>query len=206
MFTIFQGTPCKPARPFRFPLFQGKHVFTLRSLAIPDDMHLIHRWTQLEYARRFWQMDMPVDTLCQWYFQMISRLDAHPYLGLLDGKPVCQLDVYRAFGEEISLHYPAGTGDYGIHLLMCPNRKNYPDLTVQVLRAALKYLFSFSEVENVIGEPDIQNRAANLVIRRAGFQLVQQVRLSDKQANLFLLRRSHYLETCTVSHELTGKP
>lgn len=199
-----QGTPCRPVEPFRFPLPGGKQDFTLRSLDILNDIATILEWTRMEYARKFWLMDLPEDGLIHAYNRVMEADDEHSYLGLLDYRPVCQLDVYRVPGTEISRHYRAGQGDYGIHLLMGPDRRKFPDLTVRVIRASLYYLFSYPQVDRVIGEPDILNRAANLVIRRAGFRFCQQVQLSDKTANLYQICRSEFRNIPVGENDETG--
>lgn len=186
------ATPCHPIGTFSIPIPGGQYEFILRPLLIPQDLDIIHRWIHQPYARKFWDMEVGLEELYETYSRINSGEDGHSYLGWVDQDPVCQLDVYQVQAEEISGHYPVSSGDFGIHLLMCPDRSRVPDLSVHCIRACLAFLFSYPVVERVIAEPDILHRAANLVARRAGFMFCKQVQLSRKKANLYCCTREKY--------------
>jgi acetyl CoA:N6-hydroxylysine acetyl transferase len=186
----FPGQTVQAGLPFHTKI--PPHEFILRSLDPDNDLPGIHPWLSLPYARSFWDVNLSLVELQGLYRRIQSDHEAHSYLGLVDRDPVCQLDVYRVSGTEIGLHYDSGPGDIGIHLLMCPDRTRIADLTVETIRACLEFLFSLEFVSRVIAEPDCRHRAAQLVVRRAGFVFCKTVQLSEKRASLYCCGRDQF--------------
>lgn len=165
---------------------------SLRSLRVPNDLPMIHQWVNLDYAKKFWNMDGPLESLMQWYQGMQSGVQAHSYLGLLDHRPVAQVDVYLAAHHEIAQNFPVLRGDFGMHLLMAPVLPRVPELSKKIIHTFLEYSFGFPEVARMLGEPDAANRAANRLIREAGFRFLAELSLQTKRANLYGITREEF--------------
>ena len=174
--------------------FAGKNcVISLRLLSIKKDIELIYNWVNQEYAKRFWQMDgRPIDQLKETYQYIMLSDFAQSYLALLDNVPICQLDVYHALQDEVSLFYNAQEGDYGVHLLMAPNKKKISNLTIHVFQTFLEYFFSHSEVKRIVGEPDAANMNANKLVKTLGFQFQHKIAMSYKTANFYTCTRDNF--------------
>jgi acetyl CoA:N6-hydroxylysine acetyl transferase len=195
--------PAQPAKQVyerRFP--RGNHI-TIRSLCLETDIPLIYEWVNQDYAKRFWQMDgRPLGEITMVYEQIMLCDFAQSFIACCNHKPVCQLDVYHAMQDEVSLHYKAHQGDYGIHVLMAPNRTPMPGLSAQVLQAFMEYFFLCPEVERIIGEPDAENARANALVRKLGFRFRKQINMSYKTANLYTCTYTDFTEAI---HPKTNK-
>ncbi|HEY0679430.1 MAG TPA: GNAT family N-acetyltransferase [Chitinophagaceae bacterium] len=178
---------------------------SLRLLSIGSDIHQIHEWVNQEYAKRFWQLDgQPISNLIQTYEYIQSSDYAQSYITLLNDKPVGQIDLYHALHDEVGKLYEAEGGDYGLHLLMAPPKTRIPQLTICVFQTFLEYLFSFPEVNRVIGEPDADNHQANTLVRKLGFQFQKRIKMSYKTANLYFCTRESF-EKAMNTHMLNQK-
>jgi hypothetical protein len=167
-------------------------TISLRPLCLSADLDLIYQWVHLPYAKRFWKMDVSKEILEETYQHILSCGHAGSFLCHLEDVPVCQIEVYHAQEDEISLCYNALPGDYGIHVLMAPRQTTIPGLSVAVFRTCLEYIFSFPEVRRVVGEPDVANERANLLVKKVGFIFQHIIRMSYKKANLYYCTRSSF--------------
>lgn len=186
------GKPGKLLYERRFP--RNNHI-TIRPLCLETDIPFIYEWVNQEYAKRFWQMDgRPIRELAMVYEQIMLCDFAQSFIACCNHIPVCQLDIYHALQDEVSLHYKAHEGDYGIHVLMAPNRHRVPGLSSQVLQSFLEYFFLCPEVERIIGEPDAENERANELVRKLGFQFRKRISMSYKTANLYTCTYTNFTE------------
>jgi RimJ/RimL family protein N-acetyltransferase len=150
-------------------------------------MDFIFEWVNQEYAKRFWQMDgRPIRQLQQTYEYILLSDFAQSFVALLHDAPVCQVDVYHALQDEVSLLYDAQEGDYGVHFLMAPYTRPISSLSSCVFQTFLEFFFSYTEVNRIIGEPDADNVHANRLVRKLGFCFQKQVSMSYKTANLYI--------------------
>lgn len=191
---------CKPVATQHTPAIAFRKYFpdrsfsiAIRMLDIDTDIPVVFGWVNEEYAKRFWQMDnQPVQQLKQTYRLILASDFAQSFIGLLNGSPICQVDVYNALRDEVSLLYPARQGDYGLHFLMAPRRQRIPGLSACVFSTFVEFLFSYPEVQRIIGEPDAENAAANKLVKNAGFSFQQTIGMSYKTANLYYCTREDY--------------
>ena len=172
---------------------QKKLSISIRQLCINTDVEFIFDWVNQEYAKRFWQMDgRPKQQLRETYKYILSSDFAQSFVALLHGTPVAQLDVYHALQDEVSLLYDAQKGDYGVHFLMAPNKRPISSLSSCVFQSFIEFLFTYNEVQRIIGEPDAENQHANKLVKRLGFQFQKQITMSYKTANLYFCTRDNF--------------
>jgi RimJ/RimL family protein N-acetyltransferase len=57
------------------------------------------------------------------------------------------------------------------------------------MQQCLCFLFSFDDIQNIYGEPDIENSKANALVKKAGFRFLKRQRLSYKTANIYICNR-----------------
>ena len=193
----FQPLFCKPLYYpgeiiFSRKIEQLQKTLSFRSFNIETDLHLVHRWVNMDYTKRYWRLAWTKDKLYQLYYSIQRNSNGHSYLGLLDNDPICQFDVYRILADEIRQHIKAAETDCGFHLLMAPNNSPVSGLTVSVVQAYLDYFFTFPEATRMFGEPDIRNTRSNQVLQRAGFLFQQQITMSYKKANLYSINKQQF--------------
>jgi len=165
---------------------------SFRSFDLERDIDLIYDWVNQPYALAFWQMNGDKKLLIQTYSVILSNPHAHSFIGLLDGQPICQIDVYRVLADELSNHISVTPEDCGMHLLMAPNQNAVKGLTKSVVAAFLKFYFSFSMANCMYGEPDTKNNKATRLLECLGFEYLKEVTLSYKTASLYSLRRENF--------------
>jgi RimJ/RimL family protein N-acetyltransferase len=183
------------------PILFSTHSQTLdaeihfRSLDLEKDLSLIHSWVTQPYAEKFWQLNVDPQALLAIYESILSSPIAHSFIGLLDNKIVCQVDLYHVSAEEIREHVPNHPGHCGLHILLCPPRESRRGLAAALLKAFVQFFFSFDEAQALYGEPDAANTVACVAALRAGFQFQKQITLSYKTANLYAITREQFFKS-----------
>jgi hypothetical protein len=167
-------------------------TLSFRSFNLDTDLELIHQWVNLEYALPFWQLDGNKQRVYDLYYSIQRNSNGHSYIGLLNDIPVCQFDIYRVLADEIRQYITAGENDCGFHLLMAPNNKPVPGLSLTITLAFLEYYFSFPQAERMFAEPDINNPRSNSLLIRAGFQFLRSIKMSYKTAHLYCLNKQQF--------------
>jgi hypothetical protein len=164
-------------------------TFSFRSLDLSQDLELIHAWVNKTYAQRFWQLAGSVGMLENIYGTVLANPMVHSFIGLVDEKPICQIDVYAVQADELAEHIDVQGEDCGLHLLMCPPREMQKGWSYYALRVFQEFYFSFEQAKRLFAEPDRENRAANQLAMNTGFHFLKTIELSYKTANLYCIGR-----------------
>jgi len=174
----------------------GLGTIAFRSFDLVRDEAMIHDWVNRPYALRYWQLEGERSRVRATYFAIQRSGEGHSFIGLLNGAPICQFDVYRVLADELQQFIPAPTPqDCGFHLLMAPNERPIPGLSVTVTKMMLHHYFSFSESGCMYAEPDVANERSNRILQKVGFRFIQSIQLSYKQAHLYVITRDDYQKT-----------
>ncbi len=189
----------KPPAEYFQPLFTIidnclEKEISFRSLNLSSDLETIHSWITQPYTAKFWQMNVDRSELHNIYQSILCNPLAHSFIGTLDDRTVCQIDLYHVSAEEIKEHVAAGPGDCGLHILMLPPRESAKGLTEAMLRAFTGFYFSHVEAKTLYGEPDIANHWGNLAAKRSGFHFQKTITLSYKTANLYSITKTQFHE------------
>jgi acetyl CoA:N6-hydroxylysine acetyl transferase len=199
---LYSATPLF-LKPLHYPgelLFSKKDLglsrtLSFRSFNLDTDVDMVHRWVNLDYSRKYWQLNGDRKRVVDLYYSIQRNSNGHSYIGLLDDMPVCQFDVYRVLADEIRQYVTADEHDCGFHLLMAPNEKPVPGLSKAVCEAFLDYYFSFDESKRMFAEPDINNKRSNALLQKLGFEFSQAIQMSYKTANLYSLSKTKFHAT-----------
>lgn len=178
---------------FKFTFGSPSSVIELRSLDLHGDLPTIHQWVMQPYAKKFWQMEMPLSELASFYQTVLDSMHTHSLVASYNNQLVAQIDVYHAPFDAVGKCYAASINDYGVHFIMAPKQERIPCFSTTVFIAAIQFLFQFSCVHRIVGEPDCENVKANALVQRAGFRFQQQIVLPDKVANLYFCERSGFI-------------
>lgn len=193
---MFPTLFCKPDHTgilFRRQTADASGTITIRSLIPELDLHTIHQWVNAPYAKLFWQQDGSFQKLKHTYQHILSHLQAHSFVAFYNDKLVGQADFYAIECDELAQHLPHDKDQCGIHIITLPPKEHPAKrLSLQVLLAFAAFYFSFPQAARLYGEPDHRNEKVHLLIKRAGFSFVKQIRLTNKTANLFCLHRNNF--------------
>jgi hypothetical protein len=172
-------------------------TLAFRSFDLERDLGMIHDWVNRPYALRYWQLDGERQRVHDTYHAIQRSGEGHSFIGLLNGVPICQFDVYRVLADELQQFIPAvERQDCGFHLLMAPNDKPVPGLSIMITRAMLKHYFSFPDAQRMFAEPDITNVRSNRILQEAGFSFIETIAMSYKRSHLYVLTRERFEQTC----------
>jgi hypothetical protein len=185
----------EPGLPEELYYFYEKELnsgVSFRSLDLAKDLDMIHDWVNQSYSRKFWQLNGSKDLVYDTYKMVLENPRAHSFIGLVNKKPVCQIDVYGVAGEELGLHTVAGDYDCGLHLLMLPTRELQKGWSYYALKNFQQFYFTFSQHEILYDEPDQENVHANKLAMDSGFRFIKTIALSNKTANLYSISREQF--------------
>lgn len=170
-------------------------TLSFRSFDLEKDTDLIHKWVNQPYALPFWQLNGNRERVYDLYYNILRNSNGHSYIGLLDGDPVCQFDVYRVLADELHQFVSVNENVCGFHLLMSPNDNPVPGLTVQVVESFLHYYFSFPQATQMYAEPDLTNRRSNRILQTVGFTYHHAIEMSYKTAKLYSITKEQFYAT-----------
>lgn len=180
------------------PLDSIGKTISFRSFNLETDTGIIHEWVNQPYAIPFWQLDGDRNRVYDLYYSIQRNSNGHSYLGLLDDKPICQFDVYRVLADELGNFISANENDCGFHLLMAPNEKPIPGLSIMIVESFLHYYFSFPQAWQIFAEPDLTNRRSNRILKELGFTYHHAIEMSYKTANLYSITKSQFHATYPI--------
>ncbi|MEJ0080921.1 MAG: GNAT family N-acetyltransferase [Puia sp.] len=190
---------CKPTRkPESLECIYSRYFSTIqaaisfRSLDLKTDLEMIHHWANQAYAKKYWQLNVPQKKMKDIYESILENPNAHSFIGQINEKPFCQIDLYRLYIDELNNHVDSQINDCGFHLLMLPPRDLRKGWSVTALRAFQDYYFSFSSADELFAEPDIENILANQLALKAGFDFIKSAVLSEKTANIYSISREKF--------------
>ncbi|MFC3533835.1 GNAT family N-acetyltransferase [Vogesella facilis] len=170
----------------------GVGDFSLRPLAVPGDMPLLHGWVTQDYAR-YWGMQQATLAEVDAAYRALQQ-GAHSacYLGLYHGEPAFLLECYDPAHDVLAGHYPVAAGDMGMHFLVAPPTRRVPGFTRAVMRVILDFLFRDPATRRVVVEPDVRNDKIHVINRHAGFVYQQEIALPHKRAHLACCTREQH--------------
>ncbi len=160
---------------------------SVRGLSPAADVPIVYKWMCAQYAGAFLSRDAPPGELEDSYASMIESDFSHPFMGLINEAPVCQVNIYKTLQDAISLYYDARPGDYGLQLVATPLA--IQDNMAVVLRAFLDYFFTFPEVSRIVADIETKNEWTNTLFKMAGFRFHKKINIPYKTANLYSCTR-----------------
>lgn len=172
----------------------GTHEIGIRGFDIEKDLEVLHEWVNLEYAKKFWEMDGPVQGLEEHYIKHMGVDYSHPYIGTLNGEPIFTLELYWAIKDEVGKYYPFHPGDYGFHMLIAPAKQRIPNFSYYALTMCMEHFFSFGQVHRMIGEASVEHMGTHNLITKVGCEFDKALVLPYKTSNLTFLTREMYHE------------
>lgn len=137
-------------------------------------------------------MNGSLTNLYSLYQEILKNPNAHSFIGMVNGDPVCQVDLYKLAEDEIRQHVDHQSNDCGFHLLMQPPALMKKGISLYMLKHFFCFYFSHNEAENLFAEPDKENIHANRLAVKAGMHMVKQIPLSYKTANLYSITKTQF--------------
>lgn len=173
----------------------GTLEITLRAFNPETDMEFLHEWSNMEYAKKYWEMDVDQQEFEEAYIKHMGVDYSHPYIGLLNGNPIFTLELYWAIKDEVGKYYRFRPGDYGFHMLIAPAKEKIPNFSTYALATCMEYFFSFPQLTRMIGEASASHKGTHNLITKVGCEFNRSLALPYKTSNLTFLSREKFYET-----------
>ena len=164
----------------------------IRAFDIATDLEVLYEWVNKDYAKKFWEMDGPIEELEEAYIKHLGVDYSHPYIGTLNGEPIFTLELYWAIKDEVGKYYAFHPGDYGFHMLIAPARKKINNFSYYALAMCMEHFFSQPQVHRMIGEASVEHAGTHNLITKVGCEFNKALTLPYKTSNLTFLNREMY--------------
>lgn len=184
--------PSPPGEVFRRYFPTQDITISFRPVVVDTDLEMLHNWFHRPHTLAIWQMNWPIAQLERYYRQNLAgRMQS--YIGLVNGEPTFNFEVYRATTDPVGDYYDVQPDDYGTHFMIATTdkQKKYPS---QCMQAMLDWLFAQPEVGRLIGEGSVDSMAALMNKIHVGFRLEKVIDMPHKKANLNMCYREWYWE------------
>ncbi|NRA64206.1 MAG: GNAT family N-acetyltransferase [Pseudobacteriovorax sp.] len=174
----------------------SQHSLTIRPYDNSIDSVFLHNWVNRDYAI-FWGLQgATLDKVREEYHSLLRRKNYSVFVGEISSHPVFILERYDPNFDEIKELYDYKSGDLGLHLIVAPpGAKSIKNFTTILLNSILDFLFSHSDVNRIIVEPDIRNKKMITLCERLGFQADRIIELSNKTARLLYIEKETFIKT-----------
>lgn len=179
---------------------KDRYTLKARAISLGSEIQTIHRWANMAYSRKYWQMQGSAEEVFRYYHSRVKSGELALFFICHKENPVAQIEVYSAYPSELANYYEAKPGDHGIHTLLAPYREimrimpeGYSNIAVNILKTVQGMLFSFSTVKRIVTEPDATNTNACRLAGKTGFRFVKEIQLPDKRAHLYMITKQEYL-------------
>ena len=165
----------------------GNLPITLRSFNPDTDINTLYKWMSLEFEGPLKTKATPPRGLLDSYSCMMESDFARPFMGLVNDIPVCQLNVFKASQDILSLRYNSRPGDYGLQMVTAPLCVS--DNLTALLRASVEYFFSFRDTVRIVTEIDVRNEWHFNMFRKIGFRMSTKLATTYRTAHLYACTR-----------------
>lgn len=173
-----------------FPLL--KKVFWARKVDIEKDIDIIHNWMNRSHVSEFWHMAWPKEKIQAYLEEKKQIKNFDPYISFIGDEAVGYFEIYHPHADPVGKTYDVQEGDIGLHVLI-GEEKYQRRYIIRFSALIVRLVFHHHpETQRIIGEPDINNKTIQGVIKFVGFKWVADVQLPDKIGALHILRREDF--------------
>ncbi|MFO6424604.1 GNAT family N-acetyltransferase [Motilimonas sp. KMU-193] len=181
-----------------FPL-ANKTLWT-RLVNIDDDLDIIHHWMNQPHVTEFWHMAWPKADIRDYLRRCDAREGFQTYLMFMDQEPLGYFEIYQPSLDVVGTTYEVETGDIGLHVLI-GEEKYQRRYIMRLGTMMMRIVFSqYPQAIRAIGEPDVNNKTVQSVMKFLGFQFMKNIQLPDKTAALHYCLKSDFIRShCSIA-------
>ena len=179
----------------------GLGDFHFRPLDLYSDMVMIHDWVTQPYAVYWGMQGYSLEQVKAAHEILLNRAGYNIFIGVFNDRPVFMMEQYKTSEDQIGSYYEVKEGDYGMHLLVAPAEKYIPGFTWHIFCSVMEFMFSNTDTDRVVVEPDVRNEKIHVLNKRAGFQYQKIIKLPHKTASLAWCTRAGFQKALYHSTE-----
>jgi len=165
------------------------YTLTLRGYDHELDFEIVYDWVNQEYAKTFWQMNGTRQQLEGFYLKNLASDYTCSIVGLIDGVQAFIAEPYWPMRDPMGAYYNARPDDYGFHFIKRPVEPSRNKLFLNAFRTSVEFMFSFPEVQRVVGEADHLNDKINDMCVSMGYTVDGLLVMPWKTAKLTICTR-----------------
>lgn len=168
-------------------------TISIRPFRVKEDSVFLQKWVTKEYAV-FWGMpNATLEDVAQEYTKLTTPEYYDVFVGMFNNEPAFVLERYNPKLDVINNFYKAEESDCGIHIIIAPPKApKTPNFTWFMFRSIMDFVYTNSNINRIVVEPDIRNKKMFALCQRIGFQLANIIELPNKTAQLAFLTRTNY--------------
>lgn len=171
----------------------GLGDLSLRPFDLRHDCEFLHDWVRRDYAFFWGMLDAGLDEVMAEYAELSQRPGYQILVGEYQQQVAFLLEYYDPRHDRLAEHYPVQAGDRGLHLIVAPHTGDtIANFTWHIFTFINDFVFSDSDVNRIVVEPDIRNKKMFALCQRVGFELAEVIELPHKTAQLAFCHREHY--------------
>lgn len=173
-------------------------TFSFRPVDPLRDAELLHSWITHPKAA-FWMMqDAKLEDIERAYMEIAADEHQQALLGLRDGVPAFLVERYDPVHRELVGLYEPRPGDVGMHFLTPATDTPEHGFTKSVITAVMAHLFEDPDVERVVVEPDVRNKAVHALNAAVGFVAEREIQKPEKEALLSFCTREQFTKAVSA--------
>jgi len=166
---------------------------------IARDLDTLHHWMNQPYVSEFWSMAWPKDKIKHYIEQCQEKPDFDIFIAFMDDEPMAYFELYAPATDIIGKYYPVREGDMGLHVLIGEEKYQKRHI-IRLSTMMMRLVFNaFTHVQHVMGEPDVDNKQVQGVMKFIGFKWIENITLPDKIGALHSLNKEDFI----LAHGLT---
>ncbi|MCY4045321.1 MAG: GNAT family N-acetyltransferase [Cellvibrionales bacterium] len=146
------------------------HALHFTPFKFPEDVPQFHSWATLPYAK-FWNLTgKTLEEVTESYRTIWAEHQSEGFWGMMDGRPVCYIEVYDPKNSPLKDHISIQNGDKGFNFFLAP-LKGSPvhNFSQHVFKESLSFVFNRHNAKRILVEPDVRNSKIHRMNRTFGF-------------------------------------
>lgn len=172
-----------------------KKTVWARKVDIAKDRDTIHRWMHLPHVAPYWNMSWSKDKIEQYLREAEAREGFDCYLACVADQPIAYFELYQPHADPVGETYDVQQGDLGVHVLI-GEEKYQRRYIIRLSTMMMRLVFNHHpSTQRIIGEPDINNKQIQSVMKFLGFSWMANVQLPDKIGALHSLSKESFMKS-----------
>jgi hypothetical protein len=189
---------CQPYDPFRHHpqiyhqvFLPARTTIALRPVHIAQDLSLINKWFNLQFADVNNPSHDPFQYNEDYYTTLLAGANSQPLLGTIDQRAAFQADIYQAIlGPDNLLEAGHFSGnDFIMQLLLSPEAMQNLPLTMYSLLACLDCFFHYQEVGRIIWMTNTRDRNFRFIATLAE---LDELSIGDDFQSFFMISKDRF--------------
>lgn len=174
---------------FSYTCTNTSDTLTFYKVELEQDFELLYKWMHKDHVAKSWQLNKPYAELLQYFQSNIAKSTQELFILSVNGFIFAYAEVYMAYHDRLADFYACLPDDYGVHILIGDETLIGRGYSRLCLRALSDYIFSYTNANRVLLEPNVEVKQLAIVCQSIGFSNMGQINLPEKVATVYAVDR-----------------